>query len=227
MTECIWIGDPPVELKIRSNPRAKRYSLRISPKDHSLWLTVPVGGSRQDGVAFAESKLPWVRQHLARLGTPPDSLDFGQTIPIAGEDVRLEQGPLKLITGQVLFVPGPSEKIAAQVKAFLKVTARDVLVPASEEFAKQLERPINAIRFRDTSSRWGSCTSEGTLMYSIRLAMAPISVAKYVAAHEACHLVEMNHSARFWALVEDICPGFRTERAWLKKNGPALQMVHL
>jgi hypothetical protein len=82
---------------------------------------------------------------------------------------------------------------------------------------------VARITLRDTRSRWGSCTADGALMYSWRLILAPPSVLDYVAAHEAAHLVEMNHSARFWALVERLCPDWQAERAWLRREGAALQ----
>ncbi|MEY3959547.1 MAG: hypothetical protein RIR14_200, partial [Pseudomonadota bacterium] len=75
---------------------------------------------------------------------------------------------------------------------------------------------------RDTRSRWGSCTAEGALMYSWRLIMAPPPVLRYVAAHEVAHLVEMNHSPQFWAVVDRLYPGWEAQRAWLRSHGSAL-----
>ena len=81
---------------------------------------------------------------------------------------------------------------------------------------------FTALALRDTRSRWGSCTHEGRLMYSWRLAMAPPEVLDYVAAHEVAHLAHMDHSPRFWAAVATLMPGYAPRRAWLRRNGADL-----
>ena len=90
-----------------------------------------------------------------------------------------------------------------------------------------LSHKINSITLRDTTSRWGSCTSNGRLMYSWRLVMAPREVQNYVAAHEVCHLIEMNHSNEYWQLVENVFPNYKLNRLWLKTNGNLLHQYKL
>jgi predicted metal-dependent hydrolase len=75
---------------------------------------------------------------------------------------------------------------------------------------------------RDTRSRWGSCSSQGTLMYSWRLIMAPPEVLRYVAAHEVAHLAEMNHSPAFWQVVQTLYGAHHRERGWLREHGASL-----
>ncbi len=106
--------------------------------------------------------------------------------------------------------------------AFLKLRARDRLAAACDGFAASLGTHYRAIALRDTRSRWGSCTSEGNLMYSWRLVMAPPDVLDYVAAHEVAHRLEMNHSDRFWAHVERVCPDHKSHRRWLREEGTKL-----
>jgi hypothetical protein len=88
--------------------------------------------------------------------------------------------------------------------------------------AAALGRPVRKVSFRDTRSRWGSCTAKGDLAFSWRLAMAPRGVQEYVAAHEAAHLVEMNHGPGFWRLVARLRPDYRIQRAWLRSEGAGL-----
>jgi predicted metal-dependent hydrolase len=83
---------------------------------------------------------------------------------------------------------------------------------------------VTQISLRDTRSRWGSCSAEGRLMYSWRLIMAPPSVLDYVAAHEVAHLVQMNHSEAFWAVVQGLYPGWQRQRDWLRHQGGALHV---
>jgi predicted metal-dependent hydrolase len=86
-------------------------------------------------------------------------------------------------------------------------------------------RRAKAIRFRDTTSRWGSCTSDGVLSFSWRIMMAPTPVINYLVAHEVAHLREMNHGPKFWKLCEELCPDTERCKAWLKRNGGALQAI--
>ena len=96
---------------------------------------------------------------------------------------------------------------------------------ASDHYAAKIGRRVTRVTLRDTRSRWGSCTAEGALMYSWRLVMAPPEVLRYVAAHEVAHLVEMNHSHRFWAVVEGLYPDWQAQRAWLHRHGGALHSL--
>ena len=109
-----------------------------------------------------------------------------------------------------------------QVQDFLKREARKDLEAATRRHATRLGVTGARIGIVDQSSRWGSASSTGAINYSWRLILAPPSVLDYVAAHEAAHLVEMNHSAAFWAVVERLYPGWQQERGWLHEHGQGL-----
>lgn len=81
------------------------------------------------------------------------------------------------------------------------------------------------ITIRDQKTRWGSCSSNGTLSFSFRLMLAPPRVLDYVVVHELCHLTHMNHSKEFWNMVEDILPDYKEHRKWLKENGHTLYHI--
>lgn len=229
MQGSFTIGVPPISVNIRENTRAKRYGLRISPNDGSVWLTVPRGGDVGTGMRFVETKEGWLRKNLVKYETPNQPLHFGDKIDLWGKPVTISQSEAKTMTcdGQRLFVPSKGPEISAWIRGYLQDQARQNLVPATEYFAGLLNRPFGSIRFRDTKSRWGSCSSKGDLMYSYRLAMTPPDVARYVAAHETCHLIEMNHSKNFWTLVASICPEYKLHKKWLRENGPRLMAVRL
>ena len=89
----------------------------------------------------------------------------------------------------------------------------------SELNKRHFNRPINNIRFKYTNSSWGSCSKKGNINISTRLLLAPEDVLEYVCIHELAHLVEYNHSRRFWSLVERAIPDYKEKREWLKKNG--------
>lgn len=226
MDKTIALGSPPIEILLRRSARARRYSLRVSNSDGRVRLTLPKGATETAALDFAERQEGWIRKALARqplrstpgLDTPV--LFQGENVIIVagkGRSVALKAGTIE--------IPGPPEAIPAKLRAFLKVEARRQLAAASDRYADLLGRRITRISLRDTKSRWGSCTTDGNLMFSWRLIMAPPDVLQYVAAHEVAHLVEMNHSAAFWAVVARLKPGFEADRRWLKMNGAELHRL--
>jgi len=100
--------------------------------------------------------------------------------------------------------------------------ARELVTMLAEEEADELDVRWSRIEIRDQRSRWGSCSTRGTLSFNWRLVLAPFEVLDYVVVHELCHLREPNHSRRFWRLVESRRPGWRAQRDWLHEHGPEL-----
>jgi len=216
-------GEPPVEVRLRRSARARRLSLRVSQLDGRVTLTMPRFAAESEAHGFIREKAAWLRRHVARM-EPETQVGFGGQIPFRGQFLQLSQGTGRKITldDAGLRVPGPPERCGARVAAFLKETARGALSEASDRYAAQLGRPFARITLRDTRSRWGSCSSQGALMYSWRLIMAPVSVLDYVAAHEVAHLEHMNHSAAFWATVSELFGPHAEERRWLRERGHEL-----
>jgi len=226
MTRQVAIGCPPIEVHLRRSARARRYSLRISSVDGKVSLTLPQRASEIAAVEFARRQEGWLRSALDKR---PDTVfpAFGGTVPYLGCDTAILPGASRTVQAAAngLLVPGPETTVGAKLKGFFRVQAREKLDAASRTYAAQLQCNIGRINLRDTRSRWGSCTANGNLMYSWRLIMAPPAVLDYVAAHEVSHLVEMNHSPAFWALVANLMPDFNTHRQWLKLYGSALHRV--
>jgi predicted metal-dependent hydrolase len=81
------------------------------------------------------------------------------------------------------------------------------------------KKNIKSVRFKQNHSNWGSCSSTGNLNFSTRLLFAPIDVQDYIIIHELAHLIEFNHSDRFWQLVEQAMPNYQEKEKWLKVNG--------
>jgi len=99
---------------------------------------------------------------------------------------------------------------------------RELVAMIAEEEAEALGVAFARIQVRDQRTRWGSCSTRGTLSFNWRLVLAPLEVLDYVVVHELCHLREPNHSRRFWSLVESRRPGWRAQRSWLREHGPEL-----
>ncbi len=99
---------------------------------------------------------------------------------------------------------------------------RELVTMLAEDEARELDVAYKRIEIRDQRTRWGSCSTRGTLSFNWRLVLAPYDVLDYVVVHELCHLREPNHSHRFWRLVETRRPAWREHRDWLHVHGPEL-----
>ena len=216
-------GDPPIPLILRRSAQAKRISLRISQLDGRVTLTMPKRLAEREAMDFAHSKEGWIRKHLEARGEDA-AVGIGSEIPLGGNmyPVIAGTGRRVQITLEGIFVPGPAERVGKRLGAHLKEIARDRLAGASDVYAARLGRSYNRLSLRDTRSRWGSCTSDGGLMYSWRLIMAPPEVLDYVAAHEVAHLAQMNHSQAFWDEVTRIYGDYAAARGWLRRHGSTL-----
>lgn len=223
-------GTSRVRIRLRANPRAQRYLLRLPADSSGPVLTVPRGGSLARAEHFARQHVDWL---LERLQDRPDHVAFspGDSVPLRGEShVIVPTGGLRgVITvgqtsegGPALLVPGAEDHIPRKVTSWLKDQARADLTERATLHARTIGKKITAISIRDTRSRWGSCASNGRLSFSWRLVLAPPDILDYVAAHEVAHLREMNHSARFWRLCEELAPQTPSARLWLKENGQHL-----
>ena len=219
-------GPPPLDITLRRSARARRFSLRVSALDGRVTLSIPQRARESEAMDFARQHEDWLRAALAKQGGLA-AIGFGATLPVEGRYVVLgaAAGRTAQLTGDSLLLPGSEAQVAVRAAAYLRALARDRLAEASDHYAGLLGRKVARLTLRDTRSRWGSCTSEGRLMFSWRLIMAPPSVLDYVAAHEVAHLIEMNHSDRFWAVVERLYPGWQMQRAWLRSEGTALQAL--
>src|SRR5882724_13574672 len=211
---------------LRRHAQARRYTLRVQAATRAVVLTIPMRGSLREAKAFAERSGAWIAARLKRL---PQAIPFADRLelPLRGVPhlivhragargtVWTEAGE----DGPVLCVAGGGAHLPRRVRDFLKREAKRELDAASRRHAAALGVRVKRVSVRDQTSRWGSCTAAGVLSYSWRLILAPPHVLDYLAAHEVAHLIEMNHSARFWRVVERICPDWERAKKWLDTHG--------
>lgn len=212
-------------VRLRRSARARRLSLRISRLDGQVTLTLPMGVPEAAGWTFVAQKSQWLDQTLAAMPAPV-IVGEGVELPIEGRLHRIIAAPVRRIEqseGQLIV---PHRAPARAALGWLKALARMRLAAASDAYAARIPARIARLSLRDTRSRWGSCSSQGQLMYSWRLILAPPEVLDYVAAHEVAHLVHMDHSPRFWRQVEQFRPDWRDQRAWLRRHGGGLHRYH-
>jgi hypothetical protein len=198
-------------------------TLRVSRLDGRVTLTLPPGVREAEAMAFAASQRAWIEAALGRVARAERPV-AGGVVPFEGRAVKVRIAAVRApaFADGAILVPGPEARVAAQVLAFLKVSARVRLTAAVDRHAASLGRSASRLTLRDPRSRWGSCAPNGSLMFSWRLVMAPPEVLDYVAAHEVAHLAEMNHGPGFWAIVGTLSPGYERQRQWLKREGQAL-----
>src|SRR6266446_10999871 len=192
-------------VRLRRHRQARRYTLRIDAPAREVVLTLPPRGSVSEARVFAQKHGGWIAARLKRL---PEAAPFahGVEIPLRGEPHRIvnrrgARGTVWTETDEggkrVLCVAGEPPHVDRRTSDFLKREAQRDLEVASRRYAAKLGIAIKRIYVRDQSSRWGSCSNTGVLSFSWRLILAPPFVLDYLAAPEVCHLVELNHSARF------------------------------
>ncbi|WP_159586806.1 M48 family metallopeptidase [Chelativorans xinjiangense] len=237
------VSTPPVErshrvagrevpLRIVENARARRLTLRIAPGGAGLRVTVPPGLSLREVERFLARHEGWLEERLKKLPDRP-LVRPGIKIPLRGVPHLIVHEPSRrgtveatMFDGQLtLVVTGDSRHLPRRLADFLKREAQRDIGMLVARHTETVARRAKAIRYRDTTSRWGSCTSDGTLSFSWRIMMAPPAVIDYLVAHEVAHLKEMNHGPRFWKLCNELCPDTERCKAWLKRNGTALQAI--
>lgn len=221
---------PPTAATVRwrRSARARRVSLRVCPVEGAVVVTLPPRGSRRAGLELLRDNASWVLRRLDKLA-PPTELRDGATVPIGGAPHRLRHDPTRkgmaFLEAGELVVTGQEEFLARRALAFLRAEAARRVAAALPPHCEALGVRPRAVRVKDTKSRWGSCAADRTLAFSWRLVLAPPWVLDYVVAHEACHLRELNHSHRFWALVDARAPQREAAERWLRQNGPGLLRV--
>ena len=224
------------------SPRARHYRLTLR-KDGVAVATIPARGTEQEARRFVAAHHGWLERARARHARRPRPAEFwtlGTPVLWRGEltEIRLaREAPLNPAG-----FPGKGAKPAVCLAAdvFCVAALTGDLRPALEaQFARRakIELParlwelaagtnanLKHVAVRNQRSRWGSCSAGGTISLNWRLVQTPDSVRDYILHHELMHLREMNHSDRFWARVEEVCPGWRDAERWLKRHGSLLGM---
>ena len=222
-------------VRLRRHRQARRYTLRIDAASREVVLTMPPRGALREARDFAQKHGGWIAARLRRM---PEAAPFahGVEIPLRGVAHRIVhrrnvRGTVWTETDDdgrhLLCVAGEPPHVDRRISDFLKREARSDLEGMSRRFAEKLGIRIRRISVRDQSSRWGSCSTTGVLSFSWRLILAPPYVLDYLAAHEVAHLVELNHSPRFWRLVRRLDPDFERARRWLDLHGTDLHRYGL
>jgi predicted metal-dependent hydrolase len=221
-------ADGPIEVAVREHARSRR--LRLHARDGQVLLTVPPRTPQAAIDWFVAEQRGWIERTLRRqrreasalgLRRPDVVWRLGRPVPL----VRLPGArPLAELRfdgdGPRLVVRGPAE---AAIDTWYREETRRVAHGIASRESETLGVTVARLRIGDQRSRWGSASARGTISLSWRLLLAPLEVLDYVVVHELCHLRELNHSRRFWALVATARPDYETQKRWLDRHGAELR----
>jgi predicted metal-dependent hydrolase len=225
--EQVIVGARQIPLVMVRHPRARRYLLRLRA-DGTARVTIPRGGSIGAAREFVQRNTLWLEQQVRRLETrPPKPANWmvGSEILFRGELTRIEAEEAGGIHfgGQTLKVVNLEADLRPVLEHHLRRLATVALTSRLLELAARHGLTVRRVTVRNQRTRWGSCSRRGTISLNWRLIQTPSFVQDYIHLHELAHLIEMNHSEKFWRQVERLCPDYQLAERWLKQNRDLLK----
>jgi predicted metal-dependent hydrolase len=210
---------------IRRSTRARR--VRVNVHAHTgVEVVLPARASERAAAAAVSELRPWIERRLgdaqevlaqiaARAGTVPYLGTSLELVPQAGR-TRAHR------TGERLLVPAGDARPA--IERFYRRAARAEIAPRLDRATALAGSAYSGLSIRAQRTRWASCSANGRMSFNWRLLLAPERVLEYVVWHEVCHLEILDHSPRFWVLVQRYWPDWREDREWLSRNGATLAL---
>ena len=224
-----------VPYRIRRSDRARH--ARILVGGDGIEVVLPRRFPLRQVEPFVEEKRPWIERTLRRMREseaefPPARLEDGGELPYLGERlalaVRVESGrsrPHVARRADGLSVALPrGGSLRAALEGWYRRRAREEVSSRLDAAVARAGASYASLQIRGQRTRWASCSSSGAMSFNWRLLLAPAEILDYVVEHEVCHLEVMDHSPRFWALLESRVPGWRAHAAWLRRYGSALTL---
>jgi len=216
--------------------RRRRRTIGIRVDATGLAVSAPWRTPWREIDAFLRASERWILARLdewAGAGKPPRLHGTsGEALPLFGRNVTLDVragGRAVTLQGQRLLIEHPEPQrlgaVRAQLLKWLKVRALEALAPRAVHYAARLNLPPPPVAISNARTQWGVCMESGRVRLSWRLVHLEPALADYVVAHEAAHLVELNHSKRFWKLVEALYPDWRAARKAIELAGAALPIL--
>jgi predicted metal-dependent hydrolase len=229
MPTTVEVRGEPRPLRVRVQANARRMILRFDVRSGEGRLTVPRGTPASAALTFLSQSRGWIDGHAPELPSTQGAL-HPDSLPFLGVEHRIIptgriRGTVSRDAENTLCVPGAPHRIMPRLAQFLKSEAEQSLTPLLMELSGQLDKRPSAIRYRDPRSQWGSCSSARVVTLSWRVMMAAPDAQYYLVAHEVAHLVEMNHSQRFWKVVASLDPNWRAGQKALKAAEKSLMAI--
>jgi predicted metal-dependent hydrolase len=203
--------------------------LRFDERKQLLKVTHPRGVRPAAALAWAATQKQWVEEQLGRM-LPPQPLLPGAVIPVEGREVTLAWeeafGRAAKLEEARLTCGGPESGFSRRIELFLRRHALEILSRETAEIAGRAAVHASAVSVGDARTRWGSCSSKGSIRYNWRLILAPPEARRYVVAHEVAHLKHLNHGRDFKALERALFGGDTgAAEALLREAGPRIRRI--
>ena len=218
-----------IDTLIRSN---RRTVALILERDGSLTVRAPKRAAMRDIQNFVHEKADWIersREKLKAIVTvPKKEFADGETFPFLGRDYELRLIPHQRQT--LHFDNGFTLKASARPRGeavftqWYRSQALTIFTERVTYYATLHGFSPKQVKVNSAKTRWGSCSTNGTINFTWRLVMAPLDVIDYVVIHELVHLRVKDHSQRFWQAVERLCPEYKAHRIWLRDHGEKLTL---
>lgn len=217
--------DGELEYTVRRSARARSVRVQVE-HDGGVTVTLPRRSAEREAAAAVRELRPWIDGRLeevqqARAAVPR----VPGTVPYMGELLRLAEQPGRTRAhrrGELLLVPEAGARRQVAIERWYRRAARAEALPRLDAACAALGASYERLTVRGQRTRWGSCSASGAIAVNWRLLIGPPAVLDYVVWHEACHLVVLDHSPRFWDLLGTHLPGYEEPRRWLRRNGAAL-----
>jgi predicted metal-dependent hydrolase len=213
------------EYRIRRSQRARRVRVTVE-QDGSVLVTLPRRAPERAAKEAVRELAPWIARRRRLLARATEELARpAGTVPYLGAALALQpqQGRERVHRrGDTLLVPDGDPLPA--LERFYRRAARAEIAPRLDAATARAGTRYTRLTIRGQRTRWASCSSDGAMSFNWRLLLAPEQILDYVVEHEVCHLEVMDHSPRFWALLESRVPGWRAHAAWLRRYGSALTL---
>ena len=216
-----------VPVRVTVNRQARRLILKADTLKGEVLLTCPSKAAIRQGLKFAQSREAWLTEQLAS-GPQQTVFTNGAIVPYRGTPYTIRHFPdARFAVREVpslneLHAGGGAVHTKRRIEDWLRKQARECFTELADQFCTQLAVTRRRLTIRDTKSRWGSCSSDGAIMLSWRLIMAPPHAYRYVVAHEVAHLVHLDHSPAFWRIVDQLVDNRASATQWLEQHGNAL-----
>jgi predicted metal-dependent hydrolase len=210
---------------IRRSPRARHVRVSVDAAG-AIEVVLPRRAPERDAAAAVVELGPWIerrRRTIARVAA--EVARAPGTVPLLGEVLHLRAEPGRERVhrrGKELLVP--QEDPLPALERWYRRTARAEIAPRLDAAVARAGSSYTRLTIRGQRTRWASCSSSGAMSFNWRLLLAPAAVLDYVVEHEVCHLEVMDHSPRFWSLLESRAPDWREHSRWLRRYGPTLNL---
>ena len=213
-----------IDYSVRRSDRARRVRVTVDAI-RGVEVVLPRRAAEREAAAAVRELAPWIERRIENLARARATVAArGDAVPYLGQLLRVRSEPGRARVhrrGDELLAPGGAGRASA-LERWYRRAAREEITPRLQIACSLAGSSYSKLTIRGQRTRWASCSRSGAMSFNWRLLLAPEPVLDYVVWHEVCHLQILDHSSRFWALLERHWPGYREDRDWLRRNGATL-----